>query len=271
MVTEGFVLWLDILGFKAFLMDEEKAFHQWPLIERSLNSNLTRVSKHLKRQNVRVSFNVISDTIVVVVTGVKSESLFYISMISVLLQGDLHTFGFLSRGIISCGKVYLSPSKNINTIVGLPIAEAATYEAALNLPVISLAPSLVNFLEQNPEVCSVKFNIPPVDTPVSGNDFLIKAQIHFKEIGKVDTSVVFFPDHFSQSLNSYLGSLTFSLRNGDENSFKNGLKKLFALKAFLSDVNILSDFEDLTRFLSPFKDPDLVRRLDEFLNNQTNG
>lgn len=268
MKSEGFVLWLDILGFKAFLCDESRSLRAWPQIEHHLYENLNRVSKKLKGNGVHITFNVISDTIVISTTKISSKALFFLSAIGILLQSDLLASGFLSRGVISVGKIYTSHKKNMNTIIGKPIAEAATYEPDLASPIIIAAPSLVNLINNNPDVIKDVFDIATLEGNFFGDDLFIQAIVEFKTHGKFHTYINMIPGVYDHSLNAYLDHFRACSPDFYREDFPKALRKLFDLKHVLEE-NQIDEFSNLQSFLKNFEDPDLLRRLNKVLDKKT--
>ena len=258
MEVEKVILWLDILGFKEFLLDEERSFREWPKIERQILKNLKSLSKYMKEHGVKIDFFIISDTLIVYAEELNSSSIICILLASILLQSSFHSFGFLSRGVVTVGKILVSRrGSKINTIIGYPIVEAALYESSMDFPLVVLGPSLVEKIFSVPELLNGSLtSLPSPFNTWSPKDLMLAVNVNFRSMGDGNTAVVFHPEFYALSLNSYLDQFLRNICTGcisSESTFS-AINKLEKLLLIVEKLSTLDSFKYLENTLSALKE-----------------
>ena len=204
-IDKKFVLWLDLLGFKQFLLDEERVKSEWPVIEDELNQMIEVSQKQAKTIGFDLATNVISDTVISNITPASNSALTLLCLVSCEMQAYFMRKGFLSRGVISLGEIYSSKYSRISSFIGFPIVEAATLEAELTSPVIITAPSVLNYILENKDaIWKEELTSGTGDAVLHLNEMVYPIEADFKTLDKSEVFFVAQIEYYIDNLEKYL-------------------------------------------------------------------
>lgn len=257
-MSNKFVLWLDLLGFKQFLFDSARVERDWPKIEKDLNNMILATQRSAKSFGLELQGTVISDTLIFHISRTSGKALALLSLISCEFQAYFMKVGFLSRGVISLGEIYSPKYQNISSYIGGSIVEAATFESELNSPIIILAPSALEYVCDNEEIWEDELISEEISEKLSLRSMMYPIEAEFKKIETHATFMVAHTEYYIENLKAYL-EIAFSNRDREYSApelIAIG-SKLKALKVVL--VSILKERADFPT--------DIIDHLDFILEN----